>query len=517
VHRRRFGWPLVAIAGLAVAALATTADFSKRLEYGFADSAAAILMAEIDTDVVIVGIDAESLAALDEWPWPRRHHASLIERIAPARPARLFIDIDFSSSSNAVDDAALQAALAAWPGPPVILPAFYQYASPASGELMLTKPSDRFLPYVSLASVTLRPSVDGLVRSVPPATEIDAPAPAPLAELLSGDYRTDEGGILLDFTIAPSSFRYVSYSDVLANDVPAATFAGRTVFVGAIALELNDMIPVPVHQSLPGVVVQAMAYESARRGGHQELLPAVYWPLVAAWAAILGFLFCRQSWRRNLVALGLALAIVAGAALSAYAFRTIVPTVPLVIVTLAAWLLATLRSLESETLRALAYAMGLRRRGALLQSIVLSSSDSIICIDGAGMIKTANPAAATLFRREPADLPGRSILELVPSLSALPVADSTSRFAGLAGSVREGSGRSADGSRFPVELSFSRVRLRDERLYTAIIRRQQPPLAQADVREQGQGRQDRPDVRALRRLQEGPGPHGQPLGRVGRR
>ncbi len=464
---RRFGWPLVAAAAFAAAILAATTEFGQRLEYAFADTGARMLLQRIESDVVIVGIDAESIATLKQWPWPRRLHAELIGRLATARPARLFIDIDFSSPSSEFDDAALESALASWPGPPVILPSFYQYASGSGEDLVLSQPMQRLLPHVSLASVVLRPDADGLVRTVPSTAGTELPAPPTLATLLHRGHRTHDGGIWLDFTIDPSSFRYVSLKDVLANDVPAENFANRIVFVGATAIELGDMIPVPVHRALPGVAVQALAYESARRGGHASPAPFVYWSLVAAWTTLLAYGFCRRTWRHNIAVLGVALVLAAVAALVAYAaFRTIVPFATFGITAVVAWLLATLRSLESETLRALAYAIGLRRRGALLQSIVLSSTDGIICIDGAGIIKTTNPAAATLFACNAADLPGTSFLTLVPSLST----DSPPRFDELADSVRECTGRSANGDKFPVELSFSRVRLKNERLYTAIIR-----------------------------------------------
>lgn len=469
MQRRRVGWPLVAAGALLAASLAMFADFSQRLEYEFVDSAARALMRKIDSDVVVVGIDAASLATLHEWPWPRRHHASLIDRIAIARPSRLFIDIDFSSPSNPVDDGALDDALRDWPGSPVMLPAFSQYATASGDELMLTRPLARFLRHVSLVSVNLRPDLDGLVRSVP-VTDGDAQAPAALASFLHSEHRTHDDRLWLDYTIDPSSFRYVSYRDVLANDIPAEVFADRIVFVGATAIELRDTIPVPLHRSLPGVVVQALAYESARRGGHTALPQAVYWSLVVLWAALLAFLFCRQAWRRNVISLAASLALAAAGVLVAYAvFRTIVPIVPFGSAAIAAWLLATLRSLESETLRALAYALGLRRRDALLESIVLSSTDSIVCVDGAGIIKTANPAAAALFRSRAEDLPGESIRKFVPSLANSPT-EAVAQFAGLADSVWESTGRTENGDEFPVELSFSRVKLKDERLYTAIIR-----------------------------------------------
>jgi adenylate cyclase len=46
-------------------------------------------------DTVVVDIDDVSLAAVGQWPWPRYHVASLVRRIAEARPAAIALDIVF--------------------------------------------------------------------------------------------------------------------------------------------------------------------------------------------------------------------------------------------------------------------------------------------------------------------------------------------------------------------------------------------------------------------------------------
>jgi diguanylate cyclase (GGDEF)-like protein/PAS domain S-box-containing protein len=469
--RRRLPWPVIAMIALAVAWLGSAGEFGERLEYELADAGTRLLLHEVDSDVVIIGIDARSLAELHEWPWPRRYHAELIDKLAPASPKRLFLDIDFSSPSNAEDDRLLESALARWSGPPVILPAFYQHATARDDALLLTRPLARFRQHVSIASVNLRPSADGLVRSIPAALKYDGQSMPPVASLLHGSSATADADIRLDFTIHPESFHYVSYSDVLANRVPAEHFADRIVFVGATAVELNDTVAVPLHRSLPGVALLALAYESVRNGSTAALPPLAYWTLMAGWSILLAFLFCRQSWRLNVVIGVASMAFAAAIALLLYSqFETVIELVPLVLAAMTTYLLSTLRSLESETLRALAYAIGLRRRDALLKSIVLSSTDCIVCIDATGLIQTANPAAAKLFSCEPGRLPGASILRFIPSLfHGLPERPPLA-LEQMSGSLFENLACSTDGDSFPVEMSVSRVKLKDERLYTAIIR-----------------------------------------------
>lgn len=464
-------WPLIAIAAMSFAWLTSRSDFSQRLEYEFADTGTRLLLHEVDSEVVIVGIDSRSLATLREWPWPRRYHAQLIDKLAQAAPRKLFIDIDFSSQSNEEDDRQLESALARWDSAAIILPAFLQPNSSSESEVGLTEPLPILRQHVVTASVNLSPSADGLVRSMRSAWIIDGQTLPTVATALNGMPPSGSGDNQIDFTIDPASFSFVSYSEVLADRIPAEYFAEKTVFVGATAIELGDMVPVPLHKSLPGVVVQALAFESARDGIHKPLASGLYWPLLAAWTILLCFLFSRQSWRRNTAILGASFAFTAAAWLYAYtALATVIGVVPFALAAITAYLMMTLRSLEAETLRAIAYAIGFRKRDALLKSIVLSSTDCIVCIDAKGLILTANPAAASLFSCPTDTLIGESILEFIPSLLSDASGEQAETFAQLSNTVAECAAKTKAGDCFPVELSISRVRLKDEQLYTAIVR-----------------------------------------------
>ena len=131
----------------------------------------------------------------------------------------------------------------------------------------------------------------------------------------------------------------------------------------------------------------------------------------------------------------------------------------------AAFAMMTLRSLDAQTLRALLLGVRLRRRNALLRSIVESAEEGILGIDQQGTIHTANPAAARLFGYDAAALPGTSITGLIPALPR-----DAAALEALAGSVSEYEAHTSAGVTFPAEVSLSRVRLRDELLYTAIVR-----------------------------------------------
>src|SRR3569832_747371 len=96
---RHTGW-LIALACFALVCGLRAGGALLPWENALADQRAKLLEHAARSDIVIVEIDAASLAALDEWPWPRKYHAKLIEKIAAANPRSVFLDIDFSAQSN---------------------------------------------------------------------------------------------------------------------------------------------------------------------------------------------------------------------------------------------------------------------------------------------------------------------------------------------------------------------------------------------------------------------------------
>ncbi len=58
----------------------------------------------ISSDIVIVGIDDESLQALGRWPWPRDYHGELIRLISEGEPSVIGYDIIFAEESDDLRD-----------------------------------------------------------------------------------------------------------------------------------------------------------------------------------------------------------------------------------------------------------------------------------------------------------------------------------------------------------------------------------------------------------------------------
>jgi diguanylate cyclase (GGDEF)-like protein/PAS domain S-box-containing protein len=471
--RRHIASLAVALAICALVVAARAAGWLQRVENIGADVRAGLLRHTVPSDIVIVGLDARSLTELSSWPWPRSYHARALRTLLLAAPREVFIDIDFSSSSDPTDDALLEEALAGHGSVPVVLPEFFQPLSGADDQVLVTRPLERLARHATLASVNLQPDADGLVRSVPLAWRRDGfSQPSVAAALaLTPLPRDQEYLALTDYAISPESFAFVSYADVLAGRVPARAFTGKTVLVGATAIELHDLVAVPLYRSLSGVVVQALALQTLRMGGLRATPQGLYFPALVLWTFGLVVLFGAQSWRRNLVALAAAALLLVALQLGAYAFfRLVIEVVPAALALAAAFTVTTLRSLDEQTLRAFAYSLGLRRRDALLKSIVESSTDCILCIDARGRIQTANPAAARLFGVAPEALPGTNIGRHLPELVTAAAPDAAEVLESLSGTLCECEARTAADRLLPVEISFARAGINDERLYTAIIR-----------------------------------------------
>jgi diguanylate cyclase (GGDEF)-like protein/PAS domain S-box-containing protein len=472
---RRHGWWLIAVAVFALAAGLAALGRLQPLDNAFADQRAKLLTHEVHSEIVIVGIDAASISALEQWPWPRRHHAALLGQLAQTAPRSVFLDIDFSSLSNQIDDALLESALVKPRDFPVILPSFFQSSSGTDGSLIMSEPRPRFARVTELAVVNASSGRDGLTRTWRTSWVLDGKrAPS----VIDRERRLpDEHDVAIDYSIAPGSFSYVSYVDVLEGRVPREVFAGKTVFVGATAVELNDMLPVPLHRSLPGVVVQALAAETVLRGAPHGLPGALALGALGLWTALMAYLLkaAGTHWLRSLGVIVLALTGIAG--LSLYAFHAHRLQIDVAAPTVAVLLLfvtGTVQSLEAQTWRALAYALGMRRRDALLKSIVQSSTDCIVCVDEAGIIRTANGSAARLFDCPVYELVDQPIAKFITLLAG---DGAGARLGALHGLIRECDARSARGDVFPVEISVSRVRMHSaglrpdsERLYTAIVR-----------------------------------------------
>jgi EAL domain-containing protein (putative c-di-GMP-specific phosphodiesterase class I)/CHASE2 domain-containing sensor protein/GGDEF domain-containing protein len=222
--------------------------------------------------IIFADIDAASLAEIGVWPWPRDIHARLLDRLMADGAAEVAFDIDFSTRSTPVADAAFAEALEA-AGGYALLAAFEQLDG-ASGVGHLNQPIPEFSAHADPVAVNVVAGPDGRIESVP--AEIQGIAALPV--VLSG--ATPRGqDINIDFGIDLRTIERISVADLLAGRVDAARLADRQVVVGASAIELRDIFTVPRFGMLAGPLVQIAAVETLR--ANRALTPLGQWPGIA--------------------------------------------------------------------------------------------------------------------------------------------------------------------------------------------------------------------------------------------
>ena len=459
------GNALLAATLAALAVLLHARGYLAPLENALSDSRARILSHETPSDIVVIGIDARSLEELDEWPWPRRRHAEFLEHLRAANPKRVFIDIDFSSRSNPEDDELLGAELGRWQRGALALPIFLQASSGSDTTPVVRQPLPGISQATQLATVNQLLNEDGLVRAFNDALVVDEQTMPSAAAFIAGWPDQSDARHLIDYSIDPESFSHLSYIDVLNDEFNASQLSGKTIIVGAMAFELNDKVTVPVHRLLTGPVVLALEAQTLIDGVPRPIQNAVLVTAIALWAIVCVTIFGLASWRRNASVLVATLAFLAVFSLYAYAaHQLVIVFAPFALVTIAAFGAAALQSLDRESMRALMLSLGLRRRDALMNSVVQSSTDCILCIDGSGRIRSANVAAGKLFDCE------RDLLIEQPASRFMPIFLRGDAIFSLMNKLSECDATSASGRQVPVELSLCRVDIADEDLYTLIAR-----------------------------------------------
>jgi CHASE2 domain-containing sensor protein len=256
-------------------------------------------------DIVIIGIDDASLAAIGRWPWPREVHARLLDVLTSAGPRAVGLDLMFSEP-DPQGDAPLAAAMQR--NGKVVLP--LRMAPLQSGNAMVSLPVPPLAAAAAgLGHLHVELDADGIARSVflregfgdvlwdhfaltmlqvAGAAFPASAMPAAVAAHGSPGWWRREQPYLIPFSGPPRHVRRVSYLDVLEGRVPPASMRDAIVLIGATAPGLMDAYPTPVSSQdalMPGVEISAQLLAAVREG--RSLRPAMPWEAALLTVAVL--------------------------------------------------------------------------------------------------------------------------------------------------------------------------------------------------------------------------------------
>ncbi|MBB4000297.1 EAL domain-containing protein [Aureimonas pseudogalii] len=374
-------------------------------------------------EIVLVDIDAKSLAEVGVWPWPRRLHAAFLKAAAEAGARRVAFDVDFSSRANGDDDEAFAEALGTT-GLETFLAAFVQYDA-ASGTTLPSLPIPSLLAVSWPASINVPIDADGRVRRFPLSMDVDGETIISMPAVLAG--RQEIGGDFgIDHGIAAASIPRISYVDLVGGRIAKGLLAGKTLIVGATAIELHDLFPVPRAGIVSGSTVIALATESLMQ---ERALTSWRPPLPMALLLLVsgGWLVVRNPLRRSVLALAGASVAIEGAAAWLYIERAVMAeTAELQLAIGAITLWSLVREFDLRQFRLWVSRVESRNMARLLERVVDDGFDAIVIVDEQGVIKRINEVARRLLDLprtdrvgELADLPTALVQAIEEAMSEL--------------------------------------------------------------------------------------------------
>jgi EAL domain-containing protein (putative c-di-GMP-specific phosphodiesterase class I)/CHASE2 domain-containing sensor protein len=227
-------------------------------------------------EVVVVKIDDKALRTYGNWPWPRRHHAQLLDRLSEAGAAHVYFDINFSYPSDHANDHAFAEALRR-SGRATLAARFK--AGPSEGTALNSRPVPEFTRYASLATLSVEYNYQNAIWRLPYAVTIGKDRVPSFAAAAAGKSGPAGSRFPVDYSIELDSVPSISAADVLSGRVSSQALAGKQILVGTDSDVIGDRYFIPGYGRAGGVYVHAMGAETLKAGSPVD----VGWPL--------GFLF----------------------------------------------------------------------------------------------------------------------------------------------------------------------------------------------------------------------------------
>ena len=241
-------------------------------------------------EIVIVQVDDRSIEQLARWPWPRRHHATLIDELSRLGARRIFFDLDFSSPSDPTEDRLMAEALARHPHKVTL--AVQAVFDPETGKKTFNYPIPAFSGAVDKASINVDYDFQGIVWEIPYGLDTGLKTYPSFAARLAETSGPVDASVPIDFAIDYRSIPTVSAADVIGRKLDSGSLAGKTVIVGPTAIQVGDTWFIPGVGRLGGVYLHVLGAETLKAGAPNK----VGWllPLVVALSLSGGALLLRR-------------------------------------------------------------------------------------------------------------------------------------------------------------------------------------------------------------------------------
>lgn len=242
----------------------------------------------VTSDIVIVGIDDQSLSELGRWPWNRSIHGRVLEHIDKGGPKAIGMDVLLLEEAK--EDATFIESLSKLSQKPVLAcyASLDDYAEKGRIEAReLNKPIASLLPYVDLAHINTLPDDDGMVRRTVLGIGDRGEEIPSFARLIFKKAFLREQSLAPDswsrafirYAGRASSFEILPYYMVENAEIESEYFRDKIVLIGVTAIGLaDDYYFTPIDRSYPmyGIEVHANIIAQMMEGLSWERLPELF-------------------------------------------------------------------------------------------------------------------------------------------------------------------------------------------------------------------------------------------------
>jgi CHASE2 domain-containing sensor protein/predicted Ser/Thr protein kinase len=212
------------------------------------------------SDVVVVGIDNNSLGQLPRYPFSRRLHARVLQNLHRAGARLIVYDISFDRPTTEAADLALFEA--ARQAAPVVFAT--SLISPSGETEVLGGNANLASIGDQAAAADLLPDSDGVLRhTLADVNGLPSIAAAVTQRLTGHADKHELHGGWIDFPGPPGTVHSLSFAQVLNGRFDPASVRGKVVVVGATAPVLQDLHATAAGSPMSGPEVQADAISTA--------------------------------------------------------------------------------------------------------------------------------------------------------------------------------------------------------------------------------------------------------------
>ena len=273
---------------------------------------------KVDSRVVILAIDNDSIARIGQWPWPREVFARTFSALEQAKPAAVGFDVVLADKSRygVADDAALAATLQRISYPLVVpMEASIALENGKFRATEATKTLDKFLvsPEVVTGHVSLLIDQDGVVRSLPGAVSVGGQQVLPFSDIIAKQAGVNiavDNVTPIVYSQPTGNIKRIPFYRLLDEQSIRETLKGKLVLIGVTAPALHDEKLTPFSRGtlMPGVEIQANILNMFLSGYKMLPLPFLLAIVLIFIVAVLHatlFFMIKSSWRPVVISVGL--------------------------------------------------------------------------------------------------------------------------------------------------------------------------------------------------------------------